>query len=109
MLFIIFFYISILHFLLKKRAQQTNKNCDRGPNTPKSRVMIVSPGVGASWARSSGSSFSLVKSASPGSPATPAPPAVKKVFMWRGLNSDSVCSREKIIDFSSMSLWDRRR
>lgn len=66
--------------------------------------MIVSPGVGASWARSSGSSLSLVKRASPGSPAMPAPPAVKKLLMWRGVNSDSVCSKEKMVDFSSISL-----
>lgn len=71
--------------------------------------MIASPGVGASWVRSSGSSLSLVKRASPGSPATPALPAVKKLLMRHGLNSDSVCSKEKIVVFSSMSLQDWRR
>lgn len=68
---------------------------------------MVSPGVGASWARSSGSSLSLVKRESPGSPVAPVPPEVKKLLMWWGLNRDSVCSKEKIIDFSSMSLQDR--
>lgn len=70
---------------------------------------MVSPGVGASWARSSGSSLSLVKRESSVSPVTPAPPAVKKLLVWRGLNRDSVCSREKIICFSSMSLQGWRR
>lgn len=88
-------------------AQQIYSERDGGWHTPKSRVIIVSPGVGASWVRSSGSFLNLVNRVSPGSAATSAPPSVRKLFMWRGLNSDSICSKEKIVDFSSTSLRQR--
>ena len=85
-------------------AQQIHSEHDGGWHTPKSRVMIVSPGVGASWVRSSGSSLSLVNRVSPASAATPAPPSLWKLLTWRGLKSDSICSKEKMVDFSSTSL-----
>lgn len=87
-------------------AQQIHSEPDKGWHTPKSRVIIVSPGVGASWVRSSGSSLSLVYKVSPGSAATPAPPSVRKLLTWRGWNSDSICSKEKIVDLSSTSLQE---
>lgn len=87
-------------------AQQIHSERDGSWHTPKSRAIIVSPGVGASWASSSGSSLNLVNRVSPGSAATPAPPSLRKLLMWRGLNSDSICSKEKIVDFSSTSLHE---
>lgn len=66
---------------------------------------MASPGVGASWARSSGSSFSLVKSSPAPSSAAASLPALKKLCMPSvGLKSASVWSMEKITDSSSTAL-----
>ena len=61
----------------------------------------VSPGVGASWASSSGSSLNLVKSMLAGSETVKS--SLVLSMSW-GLNSASVWSMEKITDFSSISL-----
>lgn len=90
-------------------VQQIHSKRDGGWHTPKSRAIIVSPGVGASWVRSSGSSLNLVNRVSSGSAATPAASSVRKLLMPRGLNSDSICSMEKIVDCSSTSLQEWRK
>lgn len=74
---------------------------------PKSRGMKSSPGVGAKWLRSSGSSLNLVKRALLVSEAMGDLALLKKLLIFV-FNKDSVWSLEKIVDFSSISLSNER-
>lgn len=74
---------------------------------PKLRGMKPSPGVGAKWLRSSGSSLNLVKRALLVSEAMGDLALLKKLLIFV-FNKDSVWSLEKIVDFSSISLSNER-